>query len=194
LAPRTNIWKLNLPEQREDERQLQEFDRARSVQRKLLPQKKPPLQTLDYSGLSVQARTVGGDYYDFLPIAQGEVGLVVADVSNKGVAAALLMANLQGRTRAEQSQKSPADAWVEEVLRAFCFPLAFKMFVDRGIQALRPKFPGAAPPRRMISKQPCDCAVDLCDDHSLRQSVSYSRTARSASIASVRMKLKNSFD
>jgi serine phosphatase RsbU (regulator of sigma subunit) len=78
LAPRANIWKLNLPEQREDERQLQEFDRARSVQRKLLPQKKPPLQTLDYSGLCVQARTVGGDYYDFLPIAQGEVGLVVA--------------------------------------------------------------------------------------------------------------------
>jgi serine phosphatase RsbU (regulator of sigma subunit) len=54
------------------------------------------LRTLDYSGKCVQARTVGGDYYDFLDMGSGRVGFVLADVAGKGVAAALLMANLQG--------------------------------------------------------------------------------------------------
>ena len=47
-------------------------------------------------GKCVQARTVGGDYYDFLDVGSGRVGFVLADVAGKGVAAALLMANLQG--------------------------------------------------------------------------------------------------
>ena len=101
LAPRANIWKLDLSEQSEDELLLREVDRARAVQSKLLPQEMPPLRTLDYSGHCVQARTVGGDYYDFLPMAAGEVGFVLADVSGKGLAAALLMANLQGSLQAQ---------------------------------------------------------------------------------------------
>ncbi len=56
----------------------------------------PRLRTLDYSGKCIQARTVGGDYYDFLELGPGRVGFVLADVAGKGVAAALLMANLQG--------------------------------------------------------------------------------------------------
>jgi phosphoserine phosphatase RsbU/P len=61
----------------------------------------PPLRTLDYSGHCTQARTVGGDYYDFLPTAPEEVGFVLADVSGKGISAALLMANLQGSLQAQ---------------------------------------------------------------------------------------------
>ncbi len=59
------------------------------------------MRTLDYSGHCTQARTVGGDYYDFLPMAPGEVGFVLADVSGKGIAAALLMANLHGSLQAQ---------------------------------------------------------------------------------------------
>jgi len=70
--------------------------RARVVQNGLLPQQKPPLETLDYAGTCIQARTVGGDYYDFLDMGPAEVGFVLADVAGKGIAAALLMANLQG--------------------------------------------------------------------------------------------------
>ncbi|HEV2728813.1 MAG TPA: SpoIIE family protein phosphatase, partial [Terriglobales bacterium] len=109
LAPRVNIWNLDLPEQSEDERLRQEVDRARTVQRKLLPQQIFPLRTLDYGGLCVQARTVGGDYYDFFPITPGEVGLVVADVAGKGIAAALLMANLQGILQAQVAFDSKDD-------------------------------------------------------------------------------------
>jgi CheY-like chemotaxis protein len=92
LAADVDIWKLNLC-QLEDGQSLM---RARVVQSGLLPQEKPPLKTLDYAGHCIQARTVGGDYYDFLDMGPGEVGFVLADVAGKGIAAALLMANLQG--------------------------------------------------------------------------------------------------
>ena len=95
LAPDANIWDLDLSQPREDDNPLlREIAAARAVQSKLLPQEMPPLATLDYAGDCVQARLVGGDYYDFLDMGPGEVGLVLADIAGKGVPAALLMANL----------------------------------------------------------------------------------------------------
>jgi Stage II sporulation protein E (SpoIIE) len=96
LSPETNIWDLDLSARTDDEPLLQEIAIARAVQRNLLPRQKPALRTLDYSADCIQARTVGGDYYDFLDMGPGRVGFVLADVAGKGVAAALLMANLQG--------------------------------------------------------------------------------------------------
>ncbi len=72
-----------------------DLDLARQVQAQLLPQRRPPLRTLDYDGHCLQAGAVGGDCYDFLDLAPGLVGLVLADISGKGIAAALLMSNLQ---------------------------------------------------------------------------------------------------
>jgi FixJ family two-component response regulator len=97
LAPDVGIWKLDLCQLQDGEPLI----RARVVQSGLLPQVKPPLATLDYAGKCIQARTVGGDYYDFLDMGPGEVGFVLADVSGKGIAAALLMANLQGSLHSE---------------------------------------------------------------------------------------------
>ncbi|MFQ5663543.1 MAG: SpoIIE family protein phosphatase [Terriglobia bacterium] len=74
---------------------------AKQVQDKLLPQKAPPLATLEYAGACIQARTVGGDYYDFLDLGSGRVGLVLADIAGKGISAALLMANLQANLRSQ---------------------------------------------------------------------------------------------
>lgn len=96
LNPENNIWDLDLSERTDDEPLLQEIAVARAVQSNLLPREQPLLQTLDYSGNCIQARVVGGDYYDFLDLGKGQVGFVLADVSGKGVPAALLMANLQG--------------------------------------------------------------------------------------------------
>jgi len=96
LPPEINIGDLDFSESTDDEPFLREMAVARAVQCNLLPREKRPLQTLDYSGNCVQARTVGGDYYDFLDMGPGQVGLVLADVAGKGVSAALLMANLQG--------------------------------------------------------------------------------------------------
>jgi serine phosphatase RsbU (regulator of sigma subunit) len=59
----------------------------------------PRLATLDYAGSCLQARQVGGDYYDFVDLGSSRVAFVLADVSGKGIAGALLMANLQANLR-----------------------------------------------------------------------------------------------
>ena len=82
-------------------RRMNQMAIAREVQRKLLPQHMPALETLDYAGSCEPAWTVGGDYYDFLDKGNGRVGFVLADVSGKGVSAALLMANLQASVRSQ---------------------------------------------------------------------------------------------
>ena len=74
---------------------------AREVQAGLFPRRLPHLDTLSYSGTSVPAGLVGGDYFDFLDLGRGYLGMAVGDVSGKGVAAALLMANLQAHVRSQ---------------------------------------------------------------------------------------------
>jgi serine phosphatase RsbU (regulator of sigma subunit) len=79
----------------------QEMEIARQVQARLFPQSFPPLKTLDYAGVCIQARQVGGDYYDFLNLGQERLGMVLGDISGKGIAGALLMANLQANLRSQ---------------------------------------------------------------------------------------------
>jgi sigma-B regulation protein RsbU (phosphoserine phosphatase) len=82
-----------------DRRVARDMEIAREVQSRLFPQFLPPLKTLQYTGTCIQARVVGGDYYDFLDLGTGRLGVVLADISGKGIAAALLMANLQANLR-----------------------------------------------------------------------------------------------
>jgi serine phosphatase RsbU (regulator of sigma subunit) len=57
------------------------------------------MESLEYAGVCIQARQVGGDYHDFLDLGRGRFGFVVADISGKGMPAALMMANLQANVR-----------------------------------------------------------------------------------------------
>ena len=84
-----------------ERRSEQEMQYARQVQSRLLPQQAPSLATLDCAGKCIQTRAVGGDYYDFLDLGSGRLGLVLADISGKGMSAALLMANLQANLRGQ---------------------------------------------------------------------------------------------
>jgi serine phosphatase RsbU (regulator of sigma subunit) len=84
-----------------ERRAAQELEIARQVQARLFPQTLPISNTLDYAGVCIQARQVGGDYYDFLNLGQERLGLVVGDIAGKGIAAALLMANLQANLRSQ---------------------------------------------------------------------------------------------
>ena len=84
-----------------ERRAAQEIEIAKQVQARLFPQIRPEVKTLEYAGLCLQARQVGGDYYDFLDLGQQRLGLVIGDVSGKGIAAALLMANLQANLRSQ---------------------------------------------------------------------------------------------
>jgi sigma-B regulation protein RsbU (phosphoserine phosphatase) len=98
-----------------DRRAAHEMHIARDVQARLFPQVMPPLTTLEYTGSCLQARQVGGDYYDFLDLGSSQrmergathaldaaawhLAFVLADISGKGIAGALLMANLQANLR-----------------------------------------------------------------------------------------------
>src|SRR5271167_4759070 len=78
-----------------------EIEIAREVQERLFPQRLPEISGLDYFGRCRTALGVGGDYYDFLALPDGKLGVALGDVSGKGIAAALTMASLQASLRAD---------------------------------------------------------------------------------------------
>src|SRR6266404_8509769 len=82
------------------ERLNRELEIAREVQEHLFPQRLPRVLGLDYCGQCRPAREVGGDYYDFLELPNGRLGIAIGDVSGKGVGAALTMASLEAALRA----------------------------------------------------------------------------------------------
>ena len=84
-----------------ERRAAYEMEIARQVQARLFPQSLPPMKTLDYAGACIQAQEVGGDYYDFLHLGENRLGLVLGDIAGKGIAGALLMANLQANLRSQ---------------------------------------------------------------------------------------------
>ncbi len=83
------------------ERLNREIEIAREVQERLFPQHLPAIAGLDYGGKCRPALGVGGDYYDFLALPEGRLGIALGDVSGKGIAAALMMASLEASLRAE---------------------------------------------------------------------------------------------
>jgi serine phosphatase RsbU (regulator of sigma subunit)/predicted enzyme related to lactoylglutathione lyase len=101
------IQRRAIAEKQEGERRAaQELEIATQVQARLFPQTMPPIRTLEYAGSCIQARKVGGDYFDFLDLGGGRFALITGDVAGKGIAAALLMASLQANLRI-QCQLAP---------------------------------------------------------------------------------------
>ncbi|MBL8228478.1 MAG: SpoIIE family protein phosphatase [Bryobacterales bacterium] len=78
-----------------------EMSIARDVQQRLFPHKRPPVPGIEYDGLCRPAQSVGGDYFDFVELPNGEFGVAIGDVSGKGMPAALLMAALQASVRGQ---------------------------------------------------------------------------------------------
>jgi len=79
---------------------------AQEVQQNLLPQRPPQLETIDLAGRSLYCDETGGDYYDYIELPNGSLGIVVGDVSGHGVSAALLMASVRGYLRARATLPS----------------------------------------------------------------------------------------
>ena len=84
-------------------RMRQELRLAHEIQTSLLPTAPPEIPGYDVAGLSRPAQTVGGDYYDYLTLADGCYGLCVGDASGKGLPASLLMAGVQATLRGQAS-------------------------------------------------------------------------------------------
>jgi serine phosphatase RsbU (regulator of sigma subunit) len=92
----------DMAERIETERRIaRDMEIAKQVQARLFPRKLPSLDTLEYAGRCIPAREVGGDYYDFLNLGAGRMGIVLADIVGKGIPGALLMANLQADVRSQ---------------------------------------------------------------------------------------------
>jgi len=88
-----------------------ELNNAREVQRVLLPQDDPVVPGFRISGINISARIISGDYYDYLRLAEGKFGVVIADVSGKGVPAGLLMAMCRSSLRSiAYGESSPTRA------------------------------------------------------------------------------------
>ena len=97
-------------ERQQREQMTREAEEARAIQEALLPRTSPLIPGFCVTGLSIPAGAVGGDWYDFIPLAEGRWGLVLADVSGKGTAAALLMSATRGMLRSLASMSSgPAE-------------------------------------------------------------------------------------
>ncbi len=111
-----------IAEKMESERRAaQELEIAKQVQARLFPQTLPLLRTLEYAGTCIQARKVGGDYYDFLDLGGERLGFVIGDISGKGIAAALLMANLQANLRSQCATAfDQPQRMLRSVNRLFC--------------------------------------------------------------------------
>jgi serine phosphatase RsbU (regulator of sigma subunit) len=86
------------------ERELQV---ARTIQLQYMPRELPRLKGYDFGGYMLPARAVGGDFFDFIPLETGQLGIVVADVSDKGVPAAIMMALSRSILRAEAVPGAP---------------------------------------------------------------------------------------
>ena len=90
----------------EQERVRRDLAMAAEVQRRLLPPQAPRCDAATFAAFTLPARTIGGDYYDFLDLGGEEVGIAVADVSGKGISAALLMSVVQASVRVITSQRN----------------------------------------------------------------------------------------
>ncbi len=91
------------------EKMSREANEARKIQEALLPRSSPSIPGFAVSGLSTPAGSVGGDWYDFIPFDDGRWGLVLADVSGKGTAAALLMSATRGMLRSLATACCPSE-------------------------------------------------------------------------------------
>ena len=85
----------------ERERINRELEIAREVQQRLFPQKTPSIAGIEIAGYCRPALGVGGDYYDYFDVGDGNLGIAIGDVSGKGFPAALLMASLRASLRAQ---------------------------------------------------------------------------------------------
>ena len=99
------------------ERLARELELCRQIQNEMLPHGPLKLGLAEIAGVSIPAREVGGDFFNYFPLADGRIAVLVGDVSGKGVGAALLMANIQATLRARLQLESDLASLADSVDR-----------------------------------------------------------------------------
>lgn len=128
----------------EQEKLERELQLSRDIQRSMLPRRLPILAGYEFGARMLPARAVGGDFYDFIPLTDHTVGLVIGDVSDKGVPAALFMALTSSLMRAEARRGGSATEGMRNVNRELLekndtgmFVTAWYGVLDAGSRELR---------------------------------------------------------
>jgi len=126
------------------ERMQRELELCRQIQNEMLPREPLHVDLAQVQGVSIPAREVGGDFFNYFVLSECEVALLVGDVAGKGVGAALLMANIQATLRArlplERDLAKLADAIDRDIERTTPRPVYLTLFVgilDTRLQTLR---------------------------------------------------------
>ena len=114
---------------REVERNEFEMETARKIQVSLLPETAPRIPGFDLAALNIPARQVSGDFYDFIPVSDSETGIVIADVSGKGMSAALFMSLSRALVRANVHEIVGAAKAMQKANRGIAEESKFGMFV-----------------------------------------------------------------
>jgi phosphoserine phosphatase RsbU/P len=116
-----------------------ELEQAAEIQRRLLPTDAPLVPGVDLAGYNAPCRTVGGDYFDFLPYPDGRVAILVGDVAGKGMPAALLMSSLQARVQVLFDDPGDLAALVSRLNRIITSNCPSNRFISFFIGVLDPK-------------------------------------------------------
>ena len=139
VLTRNLTWRLRVAEAQEQERIEQELQVARQIQQALLPEVVPELYGWQLAAHYNPAREVGGDFYDFLELEDGRLGLVVGDATGKGIPAALLMATTRGMLRASAQPLDSLGEVLARVNDALYPDIPSDMFVTCFYAILEPK-------------------------------------------------------
>jgi sigma-B regulation protein RsbU (phosphoserine phosphatase) len=117
----------------------QQLGIAKEVQKALLPAADPVMGGYDIAGTNVPTWEIGGDYYDYLPQPDGRLGVVIADVSGKGVPAALIMATFRAALRAQRVKGISLDAIAGRLNRILLDSMDASRFVTAFYGLLEPR-------------------------------------------------------
>ncbi len=111
---------------------------AHQVQARLLPRQDPAVEGYDISGLSLPAFDIGGDYYDYIHLPDGRLGLVVADVAGKGIPAALIMSTFRALLRTSARRNPLVSQTVQEINTSLAESIGLPAFVTSVYGVLEP--------------------------------------------------------
>jgi serine phosphatase RsbU (regulator of sigma subunit) len=115
-----------------------ELEQAADIQRRLLPRQPPEVPSLDIAGSSVPCRSVGGDYFDYVPLPGGRLAVMVGDVAGKGMSAALLMSSLQARVQILSEEDEPLAKLITRLNRSVASACPDNRFITFFIAVLDP--------------------------------------------------------
>jgi serine phosphatase RsbU (regulator of sigma subunit) len=141
VAPALRVAQLVRRQQmqvRERERIEQELRTAQAIQHAFLPEEVPALPGWQLAHYYCPAREVGGDFYDFLPFENGQIGIVIGDATGKGVPAALVMATTHTLLRSVVKAKTSPGEVLTEVNNLLCDEMPTGMFVTCFFAVLEP--------------------------------------------------------